>query len=126
MKRLVVEWISKAEGDFHSLQREVRARTHPNYDAACFHAQQCAEKYLKARLSASMRQVPKTHDLVLLLDLVMEDEPMWEIYREDMAWLTAFAVEFRYPGESADKEEAQDALRRCRAFRDAARCALVV
>ena len=47
MKPLSLEWIEKAEGDFHSLECEVRARKHPNYDAACFHAQQCAEKYLK-------------------------------------------------------------------------------
>jgi HEPN domain-containing protein len=31
-------------------QPELRARRAPNYDAACFHAQQCAEKYLKALL----------------------------------------------------------------------------
>lgn len=41
MKPLTHEWISKAEGDWHSAQRENRARKQPNYDAACFHAQQC-------------------------------------------------------------------------------------
>jgi hypothetical protein len=35
-----------------------------------------------------------------------------------------FAVGFRYPGESADRESALDARRRCRAFRRAARTAL--
>jgi hypothetical protein len=34
MKPLLREWIEKAEGDFHSLEREVRARKHPNHDAA--------------------------------------------------------------------------------------------
>ena len=46
MKQLTREWIMKAEGDFHTAARERRARTAPNYDAACFHAQQCVEKYL--------------------------------------------------------------------------------
>lgn len=50
MQPLKNEWIIKAEGDFATAQREMRARKDPNYDAACFHAQQCAEKYLKALL----------------------------------------------------------------------------
>ncbi len=50
MKPLTREWVEKAEGDFATARRELRARKDPNYDAACFHAQQCAEKYLKACL----------------------------------------------------------------------------
>jgi HEPN domain-containing protein len=41
--------VTKAEGDFLTAGRELRARKSPNYDAVCFHAQQCAEKYLKAK-----------------------------------------------------------------------------
>jgi HEPN domain-containing protein len=62
MKPITLEWIDKAEGDWFSAQREVRARKHPNYDAACFHSQQCAEKYLKARLQESGIAFKKTHD----------------------------------------------------------------
>lgn len=47
MTPAAVEWIMKAEADFATLQRECRARRKPNYDAACFHAQQCVEKYIK-------------------------------------------------------------------------------
>jgi HEPN domain-containing protein len=50
MKPLTAEWISKAENDFATALRESRVRKNVNYDAVCFHAQQCAEKYLKARL----------------------------------------------------------------------------
>ncbi len=50
MKQSTVEWIDKAEADFFTAQMASRARKHPDYDAACFYAQQCAEKYLKARL----------------------------------------------------------------------------
>jgi len=42
------EWINKAEGDWATANRENQVRKNPNYDAVCFHAQQCAEKYLKA------------------------------------------------------------------------------
>ncbi len=41
MQPLTQEWIEKAEGDFATASREVRARLLPNYDAVCFHAQQC-------------------------------------------------------------------------------------
>ena len=44
MQPLTVEWITKAEADFATATREVRARSAPDDDAACFHAQQCAEK----------------------------------------------------------------------------------
>ncbi len=40
---------------------------------------------------------------------------------EDLAYLSDFSVTFRYPGESADRESAFDAQRRCRVFRDAVR-----
>jgi HEPN domain-containing protein len=41
MKPITLEWLSKAEGDFISAGREYRARKSPNFDAACFFAQQC-------------------------------------------------------------------------------------
>ena len=69
MKRLTRQWVAKAEGDFQIVQRELRARKHPNLDAACFHAQQCIEKYLKARLQEENIAFPRTHDLGQLLDL---------------------------------------------------------
>jgi HEPN domain-containing protein len=124
MKPIAAEWVSKAEGDFAMLERECRARKDPSYDGACFHAQQCAEKYLKARLCDGDIAFGKVHDLVALLEQVLDLEPSWESYREDLAFLSDFAVTFRYPGESADRQSALDARRRCRRFRNAARRAL--
>lgn len=121
MKPITAEWIAKAEGDFASLERECRARKNPNYDSACFHAQQCAKKYIKARLSEAGSSFTKTHDLVSLLDEVLTLEPVWDAYREDLAYLSDFAVLYRYPGESADRETAQNVLKRCRRFRAGAR-----
>lgn len=51
MRATAREWIEKAEADFVSSRREFRARKKPNFDAACFFAQQCIEKYLKGRLA---------------------------------------------------------------------------
>jgi HEPN domain-containing protein len=124
MKPTTAEWIEKAEGDFATMQRESRARKNPNYDAICFHAQQCAEKYLKARLAEADVAFGKVHDLAALLNQVLVIQPDWEVFREDLAYLSDFAVSFRYPGESANKESALDAVGRCRFFRKIARSAL--
>lgn len=50
MSDISKEWLVKAEGDFQTALREYRARKLPNYDAVCFHAQQCIEKLFKAFL----------------------------------------------------------------------------
>lgn len=117
MKSLTLEWVNKAEGDFVSAQREYRARKRPNYDSACFHAQQCVEKYLKARLIEEGKHFPKTHDLTYLAELLAEIEPFLSAYLEELRVLTDFSVEFRYPGESAEKEDAKDALKTCKDVR---------
>jgi len=126
MKPTTAEWVTKAEGDYYTVERESRARKNPNYDGVCFHAQQCAEKYLKARLCEADIPFTKIHDLVALLELVLPVEPMWESFREDLAFLSDFAVNFRYPGEAADKESALDSRRLCRGFRHVAREALAL
>ena len=106
----VKEWIAKADGDFTSALREYRARKNPNYDSACFHAQQCIEKYLKAVLIKNRVPFSKGHDLEILLDRCLAVYPLWEPLRDDMQLLTQYAVQFRYPGESADKEDACKAV----------------
>ncbi|MBU0512880.1 MAG: HEPN domain-containing protein [Chloroflexi bacterium] len=121
MKPLTLEWIKKAEGDYNSALREFRARKYPNYDAACFHAQQCVEKYFKARLVDAGLSFPKIHDLAHLLELLEPIEPFWMVYIEQVRSLTDYAVEFRYPGESADKETARKAVKLCEQIRGTVR-----
>jgi len=124
MKPITAEWVEKAEGDFAIVEREIRVLDKPSYDGICFHSQQCTEKYLKARLCEADISFGKIHDLVALLDQILDIEPMWESFREDLAYLSDFAITFRYPGESADSETAIDAHRRCNKFRHAARKSL--
>ena len=88
MKVTTREWIEKAEADFVSAGREYRARNRPNFDAACFFAQQCIEKYLKGRLADAGCAITKTHDLSVLLDSVLAFEPLWEAARSRMETLT--------------------------------------
>ena len=113
MKPITLEWIAKAEGDFHSCTREIRARKRPNYDSACFHAQQCVEKYLKARLQEASLPFPKTHDLEEVLRRVLPVEPQWSAFKPAVAALNGYAIIFRYPGPSATKKIARAALKHC-------------
>jgi len=124
MNPKAAEWIEKAEADFRSLERECRARVGPNYDGACFHAQQCVEKYLKAILLENNREVPKIHNLPGILNQIVEFEPVWELLRKDLAFLSAFSVAYQYPGDSADRQQALDARRKCRWIRREIRDAL--
>lgn len=126
MNPLTVEWVNKAEGDFATAQREMRVRRSPNYDAVCFHAQQCVEKYLKALLQEADVSFGKTHNLVILLGLLLPTEASWEIARPQLQILNEYAVEVRYPGESADRTTARDALALCRVLRKRAQSQLKI
>jgi HEPN domain-containing protein len=110
MKPLTGEWVEKAEGDFATASREIRVRKAPNFDAVCFHAQQCAEKYLKALLQEADLPFGRTHHLIALLDLLVSIFPSWELLRPQLQNLNAYSVAIRYPGESADKTAAREAL----------------
>jgi len=124
MRSITQEWVRKAEGDYVTAQRELEAEPEPNYDAVAFHAQQCAEKYLKARLVEADRPFPKIHDLSALLDLVLPLEPDWEHLRQGLNALTSLGIEVRYPGTFADEEDATEALETARRVRAAVRASL--
>jgi HEPN domain-containing protein len=96
MKPITTEWVRKAEADFATAQREFAVEVAPNYDAVCFHSQQAVEKLLKARLQEADIPFRKIHDLTVLLDQVLAVEPTWEMLRDDLHTLTAYAVECRF------------------------------
>ena len=123
MKTVTREWIEKAEGDYRTAEREILAEP-PNCDAAAFHAQQCAEKYLKARMIEAGITFSKTHDLTALLMLVQPSDPEWEALRPKLDALTSLGIEVRYPGVSADAEDAQEALETARIVRNLVRSSL--
>ena len=123
MKPLTSEWIEKAEEDWNVLLKIYRARKNPAYNATCFHAQQCAEKYLKGRLEEAGVTFAKTHDLDQLLKQAQAIEPSWATLQPDLSFLNDFSVLFRYPGSSASKATAKKAVDACRKVRRAIRTA---
>jgi HEPN domain-containing protein len=124
MNQLTQEWIDKAESDFRTATREIQVTKDPSYDAVCFHAQQCVEKYLKGYLQKNNTGFPKTHDLVALLDLSLTMQPQWNQYRSRLRLLTLAAVEIRYPGRSADQVMAEEFYQLCIDIRNIVRPSL--
>lgn len=110
MKPLTLEWPDKANGDLRTARREYRARKAPNFDAVCFHAQQTAEKCLKAMLQENGAEIPRIHSLADLLALVSKHDASCLFLQSDLNVVEGYAVQFRYPGQSADKTEAKVAL----------------
>ncbi len=81
-------------------------------ESFCFHAQQAAEKALKAVLISRTLLFPKTHNIGTLLDILAEHISISEEIR-DAAILTDYAVIARYPGaqEPVDEAELKQAAR---------------
>ncbi len=110
MKRHTAQWVLKAEEDME-VARSLADLARPKRDAACFHCQQSAEKYLKALLQELGLVVPRTHILNDLLDLLLPHDATLAPLRRGLRSLTRYAVEYRYPGVRATTRRMQAALR---------------
>ena len=97
-------WVAKAESDLLNIRNNLRAEEVP-WDTVCFHAQQAAEKMLKAFLVSRGRVVGRTHDLVTLLAEGLAAGGALDILETDCRLLTHYAVMFRYPGATVDPSE---------------------
>ena len=109
MKKLTKEWVRKAEGDLAAVRR-IRKGGPPLHDEICFHCQQAVEKYLKAFLQESRLIIPRIHDLLRLLDLVLPQHPDLRSMRSRLRILQRFAVDIRYPGFSANASQSRRAV----------------
>jgi len=70
------KWINKAENDLLSITNNFNSANIP-VEICCFHAQQAAEKYMKAYLISKNLSFPKTHDLEALLRLCAKENPFF-------------------------------------------------
>ena len=116
MKRKTATWVRKAEEDWQAAS-ELAARSPPLRDAACFHCQQAAEKYLKALLQEKGVAVPRTHNLKDLIELLLPHDATLAPLRRSLISLTRYAVEYRYPGVRATTRRMDVALRRAERVR---------
>ena len=88
----------------------LRARKDPDFDGAFFHAQQCAEKYLKAFLQEHRIRFERRHELNVLLDLCVPLDGEFETLRDTLQSLEHYAVLIRYPGLIVPVEMAEQAF----------------
>jgi len=118
-KEIVRQWLAKAEQDMKAGEALLVAEP-PILYPACFHAQQAAEKYLKALLTWYQIEFPKTHAIEQLLDLVKDAEPETASSLRDAVALTPYGVDIRYPGDQPEpnSEEAREAVELARTVRD--------
>jgi HEPN domain-containing protein len=124
MRAMAKAWVEKAEADYGTAQREFKVKKGANFDAACLHAELCAERYLKARLAEDDIPFPSTRHIVVLLMLCLDLEPSWEEFREKIRTLSSFAIELEDPDMLSDEKMAELAMDACEAFRTAARKSL--
>ncbi|MBX7235293.1 MAG: HEPN domain-containing protein [Caldilineales bacterium] len=103
------DWLRRARSDLAlasvTLPRGVL------YNELCFHAQQAAEKSIKAVLVHHGIDFRRSHDIDYLLSLLPDEAPL----PPELEWvidLTSYAVALRYPGdyEEVTIEQYQEAL----------------
>ena len=107
---LAKAWLKKAENDLSAAENSIEAKL---YDIASFHAQQCAEKYLKAFLTYHEIEFEKTHAIEDLLLLASQIDDSFVKMIEEGKKLTPYAVEVRYPLliKEPSEEETKELLR---------------
>lgn len=104
------EWMSHAESDLR-LARLAAGDPSIRREQVCFHAQQAAEKAIKAVLLSQQVEFPLTHDLEELLEIARSNGIELPEGVREAGLLTPYAVETRYPGywfeiSEADLKEA--------------------
>jgi HEPN domain-containing protein len=87
--------LAKAKDD-ENLLEEIITNERIREEIVGFHAQQAAEKLLKALLMARNISYRRTHDLRELIDLIMDHGIKFPELLMEIRTLSPFAVEFRY------------------------------
>lgn len=105
-------WLRHAQSDLN-LARLASHQPDVLPEQACFHAQQAAEKALKAALLHRRIDFPFTHDIEELLELAEGGGLALPSAVAQSGALTSYAVETRYPGslETVEPSEVDKAIR---------------
>ncbi len=113
---LVKDWIRKADSDLANAQLCIASSI--SLDTACFHAQQAAEKLLKAYLIAFGMPVPMIRNLEKLVELCEQREASFQSMKTLGQALTPYAVQLRYDEDFWPAEqEATNAVQSAQALR---------
>ncbi len=112
------EWTTKADNDLKTAAHTLKMGDKCPTDTVCFHAQQCVEKYLKAFLVVLEIELPRTHDIEILVSLIPKSIRL-SLTIEEQRRLTEYATVMRYPGpyELISLSEAKQAVKFARRVR---------
>ncbi len=91
------KWLKHAQSDLRIAQLGKEDK-HVLAEQTCFHAQQAAEKSLKAVLLHNTIDFPLTHDLQELIEIAERGGLALPQEVQNIGLLTPYAVETRYPG----------------------------
>jgi len=97
-REFLTRWLAKADEDL-GVAHHLLTTNAPFLGAVGFHAQQAAEKYLKAFLVWNQADFPKTHDMEALLAVVARCSPTLAQSLRGTTVLTDYGVALRYPGD---------------------------
>jgi HEPN domain-containing protein len=93
---LVKAWCANAEGDLAVARNELGPDPQV-YFAVCFHAQQAAEKFLKAYTIHLDLEPRHIHEIGDLIEVITAKDPGLRTHQAAADILTSYAVEIRYP-----------------------------
>lgn len=96
---MVKAWLQKASTDL-KVVKLVKDQPLDIAAASVFHAQQAAEKSIKAFLAFHKVRFPKTHSIEELLKLVVKVDPDLASRLSSAAILTEYVIKYRYPSSS--------------------------
>ena len=109
-------WLRYAKEDLITAEI-LLAQPHIPPRQSCWLAQQSAEKALKAVLIFLQIDFPRTHDLNILRNLIPD---RWQLKttHQDLAYLTEWVTEARYPSDTpeATNADASEAVEQARAI----------
>ncbi len=109
--------LAKAKDD-EILLEEIIANERIRDEIVGFHAQQSAEKLMKALLMAKNIPYRRTHDLRELIDLIKDNGIEFPESLMEIRTLSPFAVEFRYDYIPFEEEEPFDRLKALRLIQE--------
>ena len=109
--------LAKARDD-EILIEEIISKERIRDEIIGFHAQQAAEKLLKALLMARNIPYRKTHDLRELIDLIRDHDIQFPESLMEIRTLSPFAVEFRYDYLPLEEESPFDRQKTLEMVRD--------
>ena len=106
------DWFDKADDDLEAARR-LLGPPKPLPWVACYHAQQCAEKYLKGYLVAQSIEFNRVHDLFYLMQECAQVQPTFLELEDTTEILAKYGTGLRYPMDdfvAPDADEAREAV----------------